>query len=122
MSKSLSSVLLFLAVGASTSACALIGPLDPTDLRLKSLEMVDWKDQDEIIPVGGGSRRSLALIRVEFSTERDLQALAQRYGYNMYNQASLCVAGAYSPPKDLAGFGHVYDRFGEIDGIQDATS
>jgi hypothetical protein len=72
------------------SACVMLSPVGPQDLRLVSVKAVDYRDASEILSIGKGPRPALLLLKIEFSSKRDLMKLSQEREFSIYNNPAIC--------------------------------
>ena len=98
----------FEVAASIAGACLLLGACTygPKDIRITSVSVVDFKDQPQIDYVDQGSRPSIALSRIDFSTNTDLLALARRHGYNVTFAIGPCSKDGVVD--NGAGMGYVY--------------
>jgi len=72
------------------SGCALFSPAAPKDLRLVSVSLTNYRDEPEMRQIGHEPRRSLPLLKIEFSSATDLLHFAHQHEMSVYNRATIC--------------------------------
>jgi len=77
---------------AFLSGCMLFSPAGPTDLSLVSAAETNYRNvpDSELEWIGGGVRRSIPLLKIEFSSQIDLIQFAHKHEFIIYNETTLC--------------------------------